>query len=119
MHVFGDHESGPEIGINVEFVRQVHLQKREDDDEAVAAVTAAKRRTRAPSKALIEWSNCRDMVMSVVQALPFNFGSERWRLKRCQDLGLPGMATVFCLIIHHSSASLIEKSPLHPPSQHK
>lgn len=45
--------------------------------------------------------------MGVVAELPLNFGSQRWRLKRCQDLGL---ATVFCLIIHHSSASLIEKS---------
>lgn len=62
MHAFGAHESGPEIGISVEFVRQVHLQKRDDDDdEAVAAATVAKRRTRAPSKALIEWSSCRDM----------------------------------------------------------
>lgn len=61
MHVFGDHESGPEIGINVEFVRQVHLQKRDDDDEEATAV--AKRRTVAPSKALIEWSSCRDIVI--------------------------------------------------------
>lgn len=55
MHVFGDDESGPEIGISVEFVRQVHLQKRDDDDdEAVAVMIVAKRRTRVPNKVLIE-----------------------------------------------------------------
>lgn len=67
----------------MEFVRQLHLQKRDDDDAETVAVTALiKRKT---SRVVREWDGCRGIVYgrrTCRGTLIWGHSGEAWRLKQ-------------------------------------